>query len=105
MKDNIKIVQAKLCYPVEIIASDILKLINNNSDYSNMILYYFNNKDITKYDKINNEFWFSYNNFLSKFELCGILDQVALSHILINLVENYFKLKGITTRIYDLNYC
>ena len=101
MKTNTKNLIIKLCYPVESIFMDLITQINNITTdeikYPNIIFYFNNDNCIAGYNSKNKYFWCNYNKFWSKFELNNSFNYMDVRYLLNPMVEEYFKLKGITT--------
>jgi len=102
MKNNIKNLSIKLCYPVEIILDNIINSITDiktdNKTWVNH-LFYFNseNKCIAYYDKKNKYFYCNYYTFWSKFYLNNAFNYYTIRYLLNSMVEGHFKLSGVTT--------
>ena len=93
----------KLCYPVNNIFNNIVGQIDNiktdNERWPDIIFYFdADNKYICEYNSKNKYFWCTYNRFWSKFYLNNSFNYYVVRYLLNDMVEEYFKLKGITTR-------
>jgi hypothetical protein len=98
---NIKNLQIMLCYPVENIFDGIINSITDiktdEIEYPDEIFYFYNDKYIASYDQKNKHFWCDYDKFWLKFKLNNTLSYMIIRYLLNGMVEEHFKLKGITT--------
>ena len=98
---NIKNLSIKLCYPVEDIFNNIVNSITDiktdEIKYPDSIFYFNNNNCIAKYNKKNGYFWCNHNRFWSKFYLNNAFNYYTVRCLLSSIVEEHFKLSGVTT--------
>ena len=101
MKRNIKNLSIKLCYPVETIFMDIVNGITDvktdEVKYPDTIFYFSNENCIANYNSKNKCFWCDYYKFWSKIYLNSKFNYADIRYLLNSMIEEHFKLKGITT--------
>ena len=101
MKTNIRNLSIKLCYPVEKIFNNFVNSITDiktdEIKYPDAIFYFINDKYIAYYNSKNKYFQCYYDNFWSKFYFNNVFNYMDVSYLLTPMVEEHFKLKGITT--------
>lgn len=111
MRNNIKNIQIKLCYPVEKIFQDIVGGITDAKThtikyrgivYHNTIYHFNSDKCIAAYDSKTKHFSCDYINFWSKFYLNYSFNYIIIKHFLNSMVEKHFKLKEITIPRIDI---
>ena len=101
MKTKIKNLSIKLCYPVEAIFNNIVNSITDvktdEVKYPDAIFYLNNNKKVANYNSKSKHFWCNYDNFWLKFYLNNTFNYYVVNDLLNDMVEEHFKLKGVTT--------
>jgi hypothetical protein len=101
MNKTIKNLSIKLCYPVEGIFNDIVNTITDiktdNDRWPDSIFYFNNDNYVAEYDKKNKYFYCHYYIFWLKFELNNSFNYMTIRYLLNGMIEEHFKLKGITT--------
>jgi hypothetical protein len=101
MKNNIKILSIKLCYPIEEIFNNIVNSITDTKTdeikYPYEIFYFNNNEYIASYNKKTKYFWCNYRDFWPKFALNNTFDYLTIKYLLNGMIEEHFKLKNIST--------
>ena len=105
MNNNISLKELYLTYPVEslfhTLTKDLVVKIDENK-YPNRIFYFNNHKIIFEHNTINDYFYCSYFNFNQYFYEKFNINWLMLSKIVKDMVENHFKLSGITPPVF---YC
>lgn len=101
MRNNIKNLQIKLCYPVEEIFNNIVGNITDiKTDDINRphAIYYFSGGEyVAEYNQRIKYFFCENNTFWLKFKLNSSFDFIIISNLLNPMIEEYFKLSDVTT--------